>query len=431
MKRSSSSTAGTHTPHTPWPQVRLGDVCVNDILRLKSISVDVIDYVDISSVDNVRKSITGYKTYSVSEAPGRAQQVVCRGDVLVSTVRPNLNAVALVQDLGSHNQLIASTGFSVLRCNEKLDSRYLFFYTQTDYFIKPLMAVSEKAAYPSVTDKIVRESVIPLPPLDEQRAIVARLEKELDEADRLAAAFQRMVVLAEESFRSELEEAFREISHAENAENAEASNSSAPSALSAREKEISHGGPMTRRLEEVCDEITDGDHQPPPKVASGVPFLVISNVASGRISFEGTRHVPQSYFDAISEKRKPRKGDVLLTVTGSYGIPLMVDTDKPFCFQRHIALLRTSRIVQKYLLYFLMASKGYFDRVATGAAQKTVSLSSIRKLEIPVLSLAVQRAVVARLDAARVRADALKAAAERGVALAAELRRSVLAEAFR
>ena len=72
------------------------------------------------------------------------------------------------------------------------------------------------------------------------------------------------------------------------------------------------------RLGAVAEAIGDGDHQPPPQTSFGVPFLVISNVSGGRLSFENTRFVSKEYFSQLPETRKPRNGDLLFTVTGSY-----------------------------------------------------------------------------------------------------------------
>src|SRR5439155_19097128 len=55
------------------------------------------------------------------------------------------------------------------------------------------------------------------------------------------------------------------------------------------------------RLSEVCEHITDGDHQPPPKAAQGVPFITISNINDERrIDFANTFFVPQQYYDSLN-----------------------------------------------------------------------------------------------------------------------------------
>ncbi len=134
------------------------------------------------------------------------------------------------------------------------------------------------------------------------------------------------------------------------------------------------------RLESLCSVISDGDHQAPPQQAQGIPFLVISDVSSGKLSLLTDRHVPEEYYEALDESRKPRTCDLLLTVTGSFGIPISVDTDSPFCFQRHIALLRPLA-AKTYLKDFLAAPSTYefFKCAATGTAQKTVSLGNLRR----------------------------------------------------
>lgn len=128
------------------------------------------------------------------------------------------------------------------------------------------------------------------------------------------------------------------------------------------------------RLGAVAEAIGDGDHQPPPQTSFGVPFLVISNVSGGRLSFENTRFVSKEYFSQLPETRKPRNGDLLFTVTGSYGIPVLIDSDDKFCFQRHIAIVRPCTISNRYLYVILGSSyvKSICDAKATGTAQKTV-----------------------------------------------------------
>ena len=99
------------------------------------------------------------------------------------------------------------------------------------------------------------------------------------------------------------------------------------------------GAPKTT-VESVTQSVTDGDHQAPPKAETGVPFLFISNVVQGKLDFVGCHFVPSDYYKSLSPTRTPQRGDVLYTAVGSYGVPCIVDTDRPFCFQRHIAILR-------------------------------------------------------------------------------------------
>lgn len=161
-----------------------------------------------------------------------------------------------------------------------------------------------------------------------------------------------------------------------------------------------------KKLNECCISIADGDHLPPPKSETGVPFVTIANVDSyNHFDFTDTMFVPQSYYDKLDDKRKARKGDILLTVVGSFGIPILITDDTPFVFQRHIAILRPNpAVIDSRFLYYTMMSKSFYaqaDAYAIGAAQRTISLTSLRQMKVAVPDLETQRKiadVLAHLD---------------------------------
>ena len=153
----------------------MGDVCDTKIETLSLRDNFLIDYVDISSVDNKKKEITSYKVYQFSKAPSRARQLIQKNDVLVSTVRPNLNAVALVSSETS-NTMVASTGFCVLRSSDAIISRYLFHFTKSKTFINNLVKVAKGASYPAVSNTDVYNTYIPLPSVETQHKIASELD---------------------------------------------------------------------------------------------------------------------------------------------------------------------------------------------------------------------------------------------------------------
>ena len=160
-----------------------------------------------------------------------------------------------------------------------------------------------------------------------------------------------------------------------------------------------------KKLGEVCHHITDGDHMPPPKAEKGIPFITISNINkdSREIDFDNTFFVPIEYYNNLKDERKARIGDLLYTVTGSYGIPLQVKDDKPFCFQRHIALLRPNReyLNTTFVCYWALCESVKFmaDDIATGIAQKTVGLSSLRCFSIILPPLSLQQSFAEKIEA--------------------------------
>ena len=156
---------------------------------LRAAPSDEFCYIDLSAVDQDSKQIIGARRITCSEAPSRARQSVASGDLLMSTVRPNLNGVARVTD--ELDGATASTGFCVLRANPgKLDKNYLFQWIKSSDFISDMVSKATGASYPAVSDRIIFESKIPLPPLSEQRRIAAIL----DQAETLRT--QRRTALA-------------------------------------------------------------------------------------------------------------------------------------------------------------------------------------------------------------------------------------------
>ena len=160
----------------------------------------------------------------------------------------------------------------------------------------------------------------------------------------------------------------------------------------------------SKKLDNCCISITDGDHQPPPKSELGVPFITISNITSfNKIDFSNTMFVPEEYYCNLDKKRKAISGDVLYSVVGSFGIPVFINDDKPFVFQRHIAILKVNnQILLPKFLYYTMLSREFYaqaDAVAIGSAQRTISLSSLRNIKIDVPCIQIQERIVNILSA--------------------------------
>ena len=158
-----------------WETVRLGDVC-DKVERVSPKSFSEIYYVDISSIDRHSKSVSSPQRIRFETAPASARQLLKKTDILISTVRPNLNAVA-IHETDSDIPTIGSTALCVLRCCDTISFRYVFHFTQSDYFIKPLVNVATGACYPTVKNRDVLNVEIPLPPLDIQRRIAETLDK--------------------------------------------------------------------------------------------------------------------------------------------------------------------------------------------------------------------------------------------------------------
>lgn len=186
-------------------------------------------------------------------------------------------------------------------------------------------------------------------------------------------------------------------------------------------------------LQQLSKDITDGDHQAPPKADNGIPFIVISNIKNNKVDFSTTKFVPIQYFQTLKENRVPKKGDILYTVTGSFGIPSLIDYDKKFCFQRHIALIRLENFINKRFIFYLLQS-GIVDiqarKVATGTAQKTVPLSGLRSFSIPLCTQKEQDQIVQEIESRFSICDQLEATIKDNLEKSEALRQSILKRAM-
>ena len=173
---------------------------------------------------------------------------------------------------------------------------------------------------------------------------------------------------------------------------------------------------------------------PPPKATSGIPFIMISDIRNNQICWNNTSFVGEDYYNAIGEKRTPRRGDVLYTVTGSYGIPVKVDFDKNFCFQRHIALLRPNEMVSQEFLYYALQTPEVFQQAtkrATGTAQKTVGLTVLRDMDIPFTTLRnEQDKLVNEVESRLSVCDSIEQNVNTALQQAEAMRQSILKQAF-
>ena len=157
-------------------KIKLGELCKTPKGQIKESPNTVIDYIDISSVDSNSKTITGYQTMPFSEAPSRARKSVEKRSVIVSTVRPNLNAVAVFEK-ETTNKPVVSTGFCVLDSKENVDYRFIFYFCRSKTFIDDMVSQATGASYPAVTDKIIRSALIPEYSYKEQCEISSVLDR--------------------------------------------------------------------------------------------------------------------------------------------------------------------------------------------------------------------------------------------------------------
>ena len=151
---------------------------------------------------------------------------------------------------------------------------------------------------------------------------------------------------------------------------------------------------LTSTMQEVCKIITDGTHQPPKFVNEGIPFIFVSNIANDRLTYNAEKFISEETYNELVKRTPIEIGDVLLSTVGSYGHPAIVESNRKFLFQRHIAYLKPDKdkINSRFLHAVILSDvvKRQIDSKVKGIAQKTLNLSEIKSLQIPLPPLNLQ-----------------------------------------
>lgn len=389
------------------------------------------------------------------------------GQIVYSKIRPNLSKAALVDFEG-----LCSADMYPLTA--KIDRGFLHLYLLSPPFLEQVVRDDNRLAMPKVNQEQLAAVLVAVPPIAEQQRIVAKVGQLMGLCDDLAArqAKKREVgirltksalhALTTAESAAEFDVAWKRIVDNFNALVDQADKldelrgavmslalrgglsstdgrGSALADLGGHRELVAEGhhpyplpnGWAWLYMDQVFASITDGDHQPPPKVADGVPFLTIGNVSGGRLDFSETRFVSREYFDGLDPRRVPARGDILYTVVGSYGIPVAVEDDREFCVQRHIAILRPDGACDpEYLFLFLNSPVAYRQATAavTGTAQPTVPLRPLRRFMVPVPPRAEQTRIVAKVKSLIKLCDELEARLRGAEDLAARMAEAVLHE---
>ena len=338
-------------------RVPLDKYCEKKISTLQVNYNGLIDYIDISSIDNEEKKITSYQTLESKNAPSRAKQLLKKGDILVSTVRPNLNAVALVEN-ETDNLMVGSTGYCVLRCKDSVDMRYLFYFCQSPYFIDDMTSQATGASYPAVSTTIVRNSMIPFHSIEKQRDI----SRKIDIVSNLISLRKQQLSKLDELVKSRFIELFGDVIQEDT-------------------------------LINLCRFI-DYRGKTPEKVEHGLPFITAKNVKMHHMSFDTQEFISKDTYDKVMTRGFPKIGDVVFTTEAPLGnvcrIPY-IDTE--FYIGQRIITMQTDRLEPAYLEYAL-SSERFREKIAEKASGSTVTgirSKLLEQLTIPVPPMELQK----------------------------------------
>jgi type I restriction enzyme S subunit len=191
-----------------WEEKELGDVCLKtDNIKWNNSNENSYHYIDLTAVCRDELKILETSQVNEENAPSRAKKIVKQGDIIFATTRPTLKRLTIIPH--NYDNQICSTGFTVLRPNpEKVISSFIFYSLLQESFMNRMESLQRGASYPAVTDSDVKGFLIPIPPIEEQKAIVDELDITKSETKKLESLYQKKIAALNELKKSILQKAF-------------------------------------------------------------------------------------------------------------------------------------------------------------------------------------------------------------------------------
>lgn len=332
--------------------------------------------------------------------------------VLIAMYGATIGKVAILGVPATTNQACACAV-----CNQSLLYMYLFYYciSQKNVFIEK----GKGGAQPNISQIILKQHPVPLPPLSEQQRIVERIEElfaKLDEAkerlQEVADSFAvRKAAILHKAFSGELTKQWR------------------------LENGVSDESWEEKNLGDVCSKITDGTHNSPTNSLTGeYMYVTAKNIKDTGIDLSNITYVTKEIHKEIYSRCDVVYGDVLYIKDGATaGIATINTLKEEFSMLSSVALIRadlklaTNEFIKTYLNY----RKKEILKNISGSAITRLTLSKIKNIAIPLPTLSEQHEIVRLIDDLLARERSAQQATEQALASIDLMKKSILARAFR
>jgi type I restriction enzyme S subunit len=278
--------------------------------------------------------------------------------------------------------VIGSTLAKLEPRNSLFNSRYIAKYLSSKN--KLLRGACTGATIPHINRKTLENLQIPLPPLPVQETIV----QVLDKAQELIDLREKQIKMLDELVQSVFYDMFGD-------------------------PETNPKGWEDSKIKSLCLILTDGTHFPPKFSDEGIPFLFVSNIKNGKIDYNTKKFISTEDYRKLIKRTPVEIGDILFTIVGSYGNGAIVESEKEFCFQRHIAYLKPNheKINSIYLVNAMKSNnfKHQMEKRVRGVAQKTLNLSELNKIMIPLPPISLQNEFASKVQAIEAQKELMQA----------------------
>ncbi|MBQ3716661.1 MAG: restriction endonuclease subunit S [Fibrobacter sp.] len=322
------------------------------------------------------------------------------------------------------------------RYSKNINAQFMKFFMESNLYWEQLRDGCIATAQPNCNGKTLGNMFIPLPPLEEQQRIVAKIEEAFAEIDAIEKNKELLKTHIKQTRQKILDLAIhgKLVPQDENdepasillekilQEKAQSDNKKSPKRKKTDDIATSDNRPYKKnsslsvedapfdipnswewvKIGDVCDKLIDGDHNPPKGISEKTDYLMLSsrNINNDTlVDLENARYLTKELFEEENKRTELKKGDILFTSVGSLGRSCIYSGNGNFCFQRSVSVIHTL-IENRYLKYFF--DSNYYQQVilenATGTAQLGFYLEQMRNSCIAIPPLAEQKRIASKVE---------------------------------
>lgn len=388
-----------------WEWQELADVVVKtENLNLLKHPDQLWTYIDISSVDRDRFTVTDPKEILGKDSPSRAKKHVQLDDVIFATTRPNLKNIALIRD--EYSSPVASTGFCVLRANEKVLPAYLFYFVITDFVQSQIEPYVGGASYPAITDGNLKKAPIPIPSIEEQKRIVEKLDALLTRIDTAIEHLQESVTLADALYASTINEQMMQAI------------------------ELAGLSTVEKHIEQIQTGTTPPTKQPEFYENGDINWFAPSDFGDHDILFDSNKKLSQKAFDA-GKARKFDAGTIMLVAIGATIGKIGYLEQDASSNQQITGMKFNSAIIPRYAYYWFRFIKPEILTNASTATLPIINQKGIKALSFCAPNKQLQETICRKIDEVSNFRNKVKAELNEKVELMRSLKASILDSAFK
>jgi len=334
-----------------------------------------------------------------------------KGTLLIALYGATIGKLAFLGIDAASNQAVCG-----IYENDDIDSKYLYYFL---FYNKPnLVNQGIGGAQPNISQGILKNLEIPIPPKKEQKLIVSKIEELLSEVDaiesNLKIARQQVGVYRQSVLKWAFEGRFTKSLH-----------------------EIGKlpGEWKWVKFNEVCDKIGDIDHKMPKQLPTGYPYVSTKDFTDDlKISFDNVKYISKEDYLNLARKIKPEKGDIIFPRYGTIGKNILVDFDKEFLVSYSCAVLKPKHdlVLSKYAYYYSLSPKitDEIRKYVVETTQANIGIASIKNFVFPLPPMNDQKDVVEEIESRLSVADKIEETINTSISQNEVLRQSILKKAF-